>query len=106
MTIKRIGFNSLLMTILVIFGAGCGSTKLNLHHSLLATGPSSDVAEVYFIRPDEGFMGVAGIALTIYYRDETFFMCRGEKMLSPVQSYTARCGGIMFLAAGNFEDRS
>jgi len=68
-----------LIGILVLLVTACGTTEIKKSHPLLASSTDRNIARVYFIRPDPGFVGVMGNAFTIYLSDkELLTIAKGE----------------------------
>jgi len=63
-TIKR-SYAWLLISLSLSFIAACGTTAIVESHPALAQTDGSNVAKVYFLRPDIGYRGVMGNAFSI-----------------------------------------
>jgi len=68
---------------------GCGTTAIKESHPLLANSSVGNIAKVYFIRPDPGFRGVMGNAITISLGgQELLTIAKGEYTLVYLKYYS------------------
>ncbi len=73
----------------VLFVSACGTTEIKKSHPLLADSEAGNIVKVYFIRPDPGFLGVAGNAFTILLSgNELLTIAKGEYTLVNLKPYS------------------
>lgn len=83
------GLRHLTTGLLLLLVAGCGTTATQESHPLLAQSSDGNIAKVYFLRPDPGFVGVMGNAFKISLSgQELLTLAKGEYTLVYLRPYS------------------